>query len=334
MRNCILVVGGAGYIGANVGYDLSQQGYQVIVLDDLSTGSQENLKGQTFILGDARDPALLEKIFETYPIDTVMHFAANTSVPESIQIPLKYYDNNMVSTLRLMQACKQFYVKKFIFSSTAAVYGDTPFEPVTENHPTKPVTPYGKSKLLAERIIEDYAASSDLKYVILRYFNVAGANNVAYLGQRNKKAEHLIHVALQVALKKQEYFPLFGDSYSTPDGSCIRDFIHIQDLSNAHICALRYLNTYQDSVTLNCGYGQGFSVKQILTQLSNLIGYELPIKIESKRPGDCAMVIADNTKIKELLGWQPKHNTIHEILSSALKWEHQKLEPNFQEVNI
>jgi UDP-glucose 4-epimerase len=325
VKKSILVVGGAGYIGSNVALDLQQQGYSVIVLDNLSTGHRQAVGDCQFILGDARDKELLERVIETHPIDTIMHFAANTSVPESLTYPLKYYDNNTLSTLKLLQICEKYKIKKFVFSSTAAIYGDTPFEPITEAHIANPVTPYGKSKLMAEKICKDFSDAFGLNYVIFRYFNVAGANNTKKLGQRNSKAEHLIHVALQVALKQQGSFPLFGDDYNTPDGSCIRDFIHVSDLSSAHICAQRYLDEGGNSITLNCGYGHGYSVKEIISTLEEIIGEAIPVEIKERRPGDCPMVIADNEKIQQILGWQAKFDNINEILRSSLAWEQEKL---------
>lgn len=319
----ILVTGGAGYIGSHVVQSLIEKNdYDIIVYDDLSTGHKDAVHPKaTFIEGDIRDLKLLSETFTKYPIQAVMHFAAKTSVPESIAQPFLYYDHNTTGTLNLLQATCSHQVKQFIFSSTAAVYGFPQSATIDESAPTEPTNPYGYSKLVAERMVADFAKAYPLHYVILRYFNVAGADPKGRLGQRSTKAEHLIKVALDTANGKRAQLPIFGNQYPTKDGTCIRDFIHVSDIANAHVAALQYLVDHHTSTILNCGYGQGYSVKEVIQTLEKIVGRAIPAVISQPRPGDIPEVIANNQKICHTLDWRPQYNDIRFMIQTAYDWE-------------
>lgn len=317
----ILVTGGAGYIGSHTVRQLGECGYDVVVYDNLSTGSAAAVIHGELITASLENQTLLSKIFAQHRFDAVLHFAASLSVPESVAEPLNYYANNTRNTLNLLQCCQTFGVKKFIFSSTAAVYGQPEVNPVTELSPTKPMNPYGNSKLMSERMIQDFAQASGCKYVILRYFNVAGADPTGLLGQSSKKAEHLIKVACDAALGRSPSVSIFGTDFSTPDGSGIRDYIHVEDLASAHVDALRYLEAGNDSQIFNCGYGQGYSVREVLEMVKNISGVDFPVMEITRRAGDPACVIAGVDKIRSILGWEPKYNSLETIVTTALNWE-------------
>ncbi len=321
----ILVTGGAGYIGSHVVKQLGEKGYDIVIYDNLSTGSAEAILSGELVVGDLADPKQLAEVFNKYQIDAVLHFAASISVPESIEKPLNYYANNTKNTLNLLQCCQQFQVNKLIFSSTAAVYGETDDSPVIESNPTNPVNPYGKSKLMSETMIRDYADASDLKYVILRYFNVAGADTSGQIGQAGKKAAHLVKVACDAALGLRDSASIFGTDYPTKDGTGIRDYIHVEDLAAAHIDALAYLTDASESQTLNCGYGQGYSVKEVLTMVKQVSGVDFLVKETPRRLGDPACVVACGDRTREILGWQPQYDSLEKIVKSALDWEKKKL---------
>lgn len=321
----ILVTGGAGYIGSHTVKKLGEAGYEVVVYDNLSTGSNNAVLYGELVRGELKDTEHLAKVFAQHQFDAILHFAASISVPESLEKPLLYYHNNTCNVVNLLRCCETYGVNQFVFSSTAAVYGEVKESPVTETSPTVPINPYGKSKLMSENIIRDYAAASDLKYVILRYFNVAGADSSGKIGQMGKKAAHLIKVGCDAALGIRPSASIFGTDYPTPDGTGIRDYIHVEDLATAHVDALRYLAKKSTSQILNCGYGNGYSVREVLAKIKEISGIDFTILETPRRKGDPACVIASGDKIREIIGWQPKHNSLDEIVSSALAWEKKKL---------
>jgi UDP-glucose 4-epimerase len=321
MNKQILVTGGAGYIGSHTVKQLGEAGYDVVVYDNLSTGIVDALTYGKLILGDLSDKQYLAQVFSQHEFAAVVHFAASISVPDSVVDPLSYYSNNTANTLNLLQCCQTFGVKKFIFSSTAAVYGQPEASKITEDTIPEPLNPYGMSKLMSERLIRDYAAASDFKYVILRYFNVAGAEIGGRLGQSGKKASHLIKVACDAALGRRPTVQIFGTDFDTPDGTGIRDYIHVDDLARAHIDALAYLEAGESSQILNCGYGQGYSVREVIKKVKQLSGNDFPIIEIERRAGDPACVVASNDRIIKLLGWQPKYQDLDTIIGTALAWE-------------
>ena len=321
----ILVTGGAGYIGSHVVQQLARTGHQVVVLDNLSTGFAWAVQGAELVTGDLSDHALLETILREQDFAAVIHFAAKIVVPESVRDPLLYYRNNTINTIGLLEACIKHGVSRLVFSSTAAVYGMLEEVPVAEAAPLQPINPYGASKLMSERVIRDLAAASSLQFVILRYFNVAGAARDGTLGQATPAATHLIKVACETALGKRAGMRIFGDDYPTPDGTCIRDYIHVEDLAKAHVMALDYLQNSGASTTLNCGYGHGYSVKQVLDTVVEVSGRPLPVERSARRAGDPPVVVADNREIKRILGWKPDYDNLRTIVESALRWE-QKLD--------
>lgn len=323
MKPQVLVTGGAGYIGSHTVRQLIRAGYDVVVYDNLSTGSASSLASTsaTLIVGDLSDGDRLSGVFFQHEFVAVIHFAASISVPESVKNPLSYYANNTQNTLNLLRCCDTFGVKRLIFSSTAAVYGEPKENPVTETSPTAPINPYGWSKLFSEQMIQDYGKASDLDYVILRYFNVAGADVQGKIGQSGKKAEHLIKVACDAALGKRPCVNVFGSDFQTFDGTGIRDFIHVEDLAAAHIDALRYLESGGDSQIFNCGYGQGYSVREVVDRMKSISGVDFPVVEIERRAGDPACVIASSDRIRSVLGWQPNYDQLDIMLTTALNWE-------------
>jgi len=317
----ILVTGGAGYIGSHVVKQLGDAGHDVTVLDDLSTGRREAVLSGELVVGDLADAALLDTVLGQGRFDAVMHFAGSIVVPESVTDPLKYYANNTANTLNLLGACVRHGVKRFIFSSTAAVYGMAGQALVSEDDPPAPINPYGASKMMSERMIADVAVAHPLKYVILRYFNVAGAEAGGRLGQSGGVATHLIRVACQTALGLRSEMTIFGDDYPTPDGTCIRDFIHVEDLGRAHLEALGYLRRGGDSAVLNFGYGRGYSVREVIAAVKQVSGVDFAVRIGERRAGDPARLVAANERLKAVFGWQPHGTGLDEIARSALAWE-------------
>jgi UDP-glucose 4-epimerase len=321
----ILVTGGAGYIGSHVVRQLSEAGEPLIVLDDLSTGYSDALiYGEKFIKGNVGDSKLLELIFHDNEITSVMHFAASIVVPESVTNPIKYFQNNTVNALALIESCAKHKVKNFIFSSTAAVYGSPEFGLASEKSALSPVNPYGHSKLMSEFILNDVSLVSEMKYVILRYFNAAGADPKSRMGQRSLNATHLIKIACEAAVGKRSGIEIFGDDYETPDGTCLRDYIHIEDLAQAHLLALKYLRKGGESTVLNAGYGKASSVLEVIKAVEEVSKKKINVEIAQRRPGDPAKLVAESKKIRELLGWQPVNDDLLKIVSDAFAWE-QKL---------
>ena len=318
----ILVSGGAGYIGSHVVRQLTEAGRKVVVFDNLSTGSPLALvHGEELVTGDLADGAAVKQLFERYRFRTVLHFAASIVAPESVTNPLKFYGNNTRNTLNLLEACVRGGVERFIFSSTAAVYGLPATGSAAEDSPTVPINPYGTSKLMSEWMLRDTAAAHGLKYVALRYFNVAGADPQARLGQRTPEATHLIKVCCQAALGMRKGVDIFGTDYPTPDGTGIRDYIHIEDLAAAHLAALDYLEKSGDSTTLNVGYGSGSSVREVIRMVQEVAGVNFAVTEALRRPGDPASLVAQADRIRQTLGWQPRYNDLRTIVADAWRWE-------------
>ena len=324
MKPGILVTGGAGYIGSHVVRQLGERGENVIVLDNLSTGRKEAVLYGTLVVGDTGDRELVLRLLREHNIKSILHFAANTVVPESVEKPLQYYRNNTVNVLNLLECCQAAGVEHFIFSSTAAVYGTPDTLMVTEESPTRPESPYGLSKLMSEWLLRDYAATGAIRHVTLRYFNVAGADPEARIGQATPNATHLIKVAVEALCGKRQSVSVFGTDYPTADGTGVRDYIHVEDLAAAHLSALDYLRNNGKSVTLNCGYGHGYSVLEVLKTAEKVADKALNIHYAPRRPGDLAAIAADSSKLRSLLNWQPKFDNLQTIVQHALTWE-QKL---------
>jgi UDP-glucose 4-epimerase len=317
----ILVTGGAGYIGSHVVRQLGSAGEDVITLDNLSTGFEAAVTAGELVIGDTGDAALLERIFAEHDIDTVMHFAAHTIVPESVADPLKYYGNNTASSRTLLEVSNRQGVKHVVFSSTAAVYGIPPDGTAAETTPTRPINPYGSSKLMTEWMLRDLAFSGGPSYVALRYFNVAGCEPTGTIGQSTPKATLLVKVACEAATGRRPGVSIFGTDFPTPDGTGLRDYIHVQDLAAAHLDALTYLRGGGKSATLNCGYGHGYSVREVLAAVEKANEEPLHITEEPRRAGDPPELISVARKIQEVLGWTPKFDDLDTIVRTSLEWE-------------
>ncbi len=318
----VLVTGGAGYIGSQLGYTLGDAGIDVVVMDDLSTGRRESAPPRAaFIHADVTDEAAVRRALREHRISAVVHMAGSTSVPESLERPLAYYANNVGGALSVVGACVAEGVQALVFSSTAAVYAPSPSGRVDESAATEPLTPYGASKLMAERIIADAGVAHGLRSVILRYFNVAGADSQGRTGAPSPTATHLITAAARAAARRVEPLDLFGTDYPTADGTCIRDFIHVADLAAAHLCALQHLERGGRSLLANCGYGRGASVREVLASFARL-GRPVPVRQAARRPGDLAVMVADPGRLRaELPDWTPRHAELDAIVASALAWE-------------
>ncbi|AEH45540.1 UDP-glucose 4-epimerase [Thermodesulfatator indicus DSM 15286] len=321
MSRKILVTGGAGYIGSHVVKLLLEKGYEPIVLDNLSAGHREAVLGARLVKGDLRDKAFLKSFFEAEKPIAVMHFAAYIVVPESVTDPLKYYENNLSATVNLLQASVENKVSAFIFSSSAAVYGVPKEVPIPEEHPVSPINPYGTSKAMVENMLTDCHNAYGLPYVSLRYFNAAGADPSGLIGEAHNPETHLIPLLLQTAIGKREKFYLFGTDYPTSDGTCIRDFIHVNDLAEVHILALEHLLNKGESLTLNCGYGHGYSVKEVLEEAKRITKRDIPYEIKERRPGDPPILVAKSENVKKFLGFLPKFDDLTRIIETAWQWE-------------
>jgi len=322
----ILVTGGAGYIGSQMAYQLVDSGERVVVLDNLSTGFDWAIPpGVPAVAGDVGDARLLDALIAEHGVSAIIHFAASVVVPESVADPLRYYRNNTVNSRSLIEAAVRGGVEHFIFSSTAAVYGEPDRVPIAEDAPTRPMSPYGSSKLMAEIILRDAARAHGLRYMILRYFNVAGADPQLRTGQSTRGATHLIKVAAETALGLRPKLEIFGTDYPTPDGTCIRDYIHVGDLAAAHSDALRYLRNGGESLTLNCGYGHGFSVLEVIDAVKRAAGVDFRVEFAARRPGDPARIVAAADRARALLDWQPQFGELSTIVAHALAWERQRM---------
>ena len=320
----ILIVGGAGYIGSHVNKVLNERGYETIILDNLSYGHEESVKWGTLCKCDLANINEVDDIFTKYDINAVMQFSSFIDVGESVRNPEKYYNNNVVNTMNLLNVMLKHDVKKFIFSSTCATYGIPQKIPLTENLPQNPINPYGWTKLMVERILKDYDTAYGLKSVILRYFNASGADESGIIGEWHNPETHLIPLILDAAMGKREDIKIFGTDYDTPDGTCIRDYIHVTDLADAHILSLEYLNKNNQSNQFNLGNGQGFSVREVIESVKRVTGRNFNVTQTQRREGDPAILIGSSKKAKDTLGWDPQYVNIDKIIETAWNW-HQKL---------
>jgi len=321
----ILVTGGAGYIGSHVALQLRARGEQIVVLDNLSTGFREAARGAELVVGDVGDRALVDRVLAEHRVDTVIHFAAHTVVPESVRDPLKYYGNNTCGTRSLLASCASANVRHFVFSSTAAVYGMPASGIADEDTPTCPINPYGSSKLMSEMMLRDLSAATSLRHVILRYFNVAGCDPQGRIGQSTPNATLLIKVACEHAVGKRDRLEVFGTDYDTPDGTCIRDFIHVDDLAAAHLNALDHLRDGGESLTINCGYGHGYSVREVIDTVERVSRRSLNVVDSPRRPGDPKMLVAKTERLVQRFGWKPRHDDLEFIVRTAYAWEQRLL---------
>ncbi len=315
-----LVTGGAGYIGSHTALELLEENAQVIIVDNLQKGHRGAIRGGKFCQGDLRDEAFLDKVFSENSIDEVVHFAADSLVGESVIDPLKYYQNNMVSTLCLLSKMKDFGVKRLVFSSTAATYGEPENNPILETDRTFPTNPYGETKLSVEKALKWADRAYGIKYISLRYFNAAGAHISGTIGEDHRPESHLIPIVLQAALGQRDGIQIFGDDYDTPDGSCIRDYIHVTDLAAAHILALRSLRDGNDSNIYNLGSGKGFSVKEVIDAARKVTGIDIKATTVPRRPGDPAVLVASSDRIRNELNWIPKYDDLCKIIDTAWNW--------------
>lgn len=318
----VLVTGGAGYIGSHMVWALLDAGEDVVVLDRLSTGFAWAVSPDArLVAGDIADTELVRSLIDKHEIDAIIHFAGSIIVPESVADPLGYYENNTSKTRTLLQTAVEGGVKHFIFSSTAAVYGAAGLEPVTEDTPLLPESPYGRSKLMSEWMLRDAAAAHDITYTALRYFNVAGADPKGRTGQSTPGATHLIKVASEAVLGKRDHLKVFGTDYPTPDGTCVRDYIHVSDLADAHLLALQRLRRGGGNLIANCGYNHGYSVLEVVDAVKRVSGVDFPVEFVERRPGDPAAIVANADRARAELGWTPQHDNLEEIVTHALAWE-------------
>src|SRR5689334_22122103 len=317
----VLVTGGAGYIGSHTVLQLVARGERVIVLDDLSTGFRQAVRDVPLVVGNVGDRKVTDALLAEHKVDTIIHFAAHTIVPESVSNPLKYYGNNTCATRSLLEAASQAGVKHVVFSSTAAVYGIPSVGLASEDTPTAPINAYGTSKLMSEWMLRDLSAATPLRHVALRYFNVAGSDTGGRIGQSTRAATLLVKVACEVAVGKRPHLSVFGTDYPTPDGTGVRDYIHVEDLARAHLSALDYLRAGGQSLTANCGYGHGYSVREVLQSVERVAGVKLNVKDEPRRAGDPPSLVAKTDKVRTLLGWKPQLDDIDTIVRTSLEWE-------------
>jgi len=317
----ILVTGGAGYIGSHTVLQLVARGERVVVIDDLSTGFRQAVRDVPLIVGNVGDRALVDSVLAEHRVDTIIHFAAHTIVPESVSDPLKYYGNNTCSTRSLLDCAARAGVKNFVFSSTAAVYGIPATGLAAEDSATAPINPYGTSKLMSEWMLRDLCAVTPMRSVILRYFNVAGSDPAGRIGQSTRAATLLVKVACEVAVGKRPFLSVFGTDYPTPDGTGVRDYIHVEDLASAHVSALTYLRDGGKSLIANCGYGHGYSVREVIASVEKISGIKLTVREEPRRAGDPPALVAKADKVREVLGWSAKLDDIDTIVRTSLEWE-------------
>ena len=320
-RMRILVTGGAGYIGSHVVKAMGERGFTIVVYDNLSNGFEDAVLSGDLVVADLSDGRMLENVIQEFKPDAVMHFAAFALVEESVREPARYYRNNTANTLNLLDVMIRCNVQSFIFSSTAAVYGNTQNIPIVEQEPLRPINPYGQSKAFVEEALEDLSASQGLRYVSLRYFNAAGADPKGRIGERHDPESHLIPLTLKAAKRERQCIRIFGTDYPTPDGSCIRDYIHVDDLTEAHILALEYLSEGGTSDIFNCGYGHGHSVREVVNTAKEVTGIDFKVEHTDRRPGDPPVLIADSSKLKKTLCWTPKHDDLEYIVKTAWDWE-------------
>lgn len=320
----VLVTGGAGYIGSHVVKALGERGYQVLTYDSLVTGKPWAVLYGDLVIGDLLDIKKLQEVISEFKPEAVMHFAAHIVVPESVAQPLKYYVNNVQGTLNLLSAMIKCGVNKLIFSSSAAVYGVPERVPIPEEAPLQPINPYGHTKAMVEQVLKDLSAAGEISYVSLRYFNVAGADRDGRIGEGKEDATHLITLCTRAAAGKRPYLSVFGTDYPTPDGTCIRDYIHVEDLAEAHVLGLEHLLAGRESEVFNCGYGKGYSVREVIEAAKKVTGVDFPVKYEGRRPGDPPVLVADSQKIRAKLGWVPSSDDLERIVYSAWRWEQKR----------
>lgn len=316
-----LVIGGAGYIGSHLVKALVEQGHQVVIVDNLSAGHTSSILGGELIVQDFSHRAFLDELFKTHQFDSIFHFASQIVVSESVRDPGKYYRANTAATLTLLEAMREHQSVPLIFSSTAAVYGEPHYSPIDEQHPIQPVNPYGRSKFMVEQMLQDFASAYGQQYIALRYFNAAGADPQARIGERHEPETHLIPLTLQAITGKRPPLQVYGDDYDTPDGTCVRDYIHVDDLAQAHLLAADYLHQSGASGAFNLGNGAGYSVKQVIETAEQITGIAVPFSYAPRRDGDPARLVADATKAKTLLGWRPQHSELSTIIAHAWAWE-------------
>jgi len=317
----VLVTGGAGYIGSHTLLQLTARGEKVVVLDDLSTGFRQAVRDVPLVVGNVGDRELVDRLLDEHRVDTIIHFAAHTIVPESVSNPLKYYGNNTCATRSLLECAARAGVKHFVFSSTAAVYGIPANGQASEETATAPINAYGTSKLMSEWMLRDLCAATPMRHVVLRYFNVAGCDTQGRIGQSTRAATLLVKVACEVAVGKRPHLSVFGTDFPTPDGTGVRDYIHVEDLASAHVNALSYLRDGGKSLVANCGYGHGYSVREVVSSVEKIAGIKLAVREEPRRAGDPPALIAKADKVREVLGWSPRLDDLDTIVRSALEWE-------------
>ncbi|MBW2053638.1 MAG: UDP-glucose 4-epimerase GalE [Deltaproteobacteria bacterium] len=322
----VLVTGGAGYIGSHVVKTLGQNGHEVLTYDNLSTGNKWAVLFGELVIGDLADKDTLKQVMASFKPQVVMHFAASIQVEESVKSPLMYYRNNTVNTLNLLEVSKKLGVNKFIFSSTAAVYGIPEKIPVNETAPFAPINPYGQSKTFVEHILKDLSVSDDFNYISLRYFNAAGADPQCEIGQAYKESSHLITRVLKTAAGSLNQLSIYGTDYNTPDGTCVRDYIHVDDLAETHILALQYLLSVDQSGVFNCGYGHGYSVREVVDTAKKITGIDFHTVETSRRSGDPPIIVADSSKLKKQFGWEPRYDDLNYIIKTAWEWEKRRPE--------
>ncbi len=326
----VLVTGGAGYIGAHAVRELKKVGYEVVIFDNLIYGHRELAQGERLIVGELENGELLREVFAEHRVEAVMHFAAFAYVGESVENPAKYYRNNVVATLNLLDVMREAKVNRFIFSSTCATYGEPKEVPIPESHPQQPINPYGASKVMVERILQDYSNAFGLKYVALRYFNAAGADESGEIGEDHNPETHLIPLVLDAALGRRNHITIYGTDYETPDGTCIRDYIHVSDLADAHVLGLKYLENGGASDVFNLGNGNGFSVREVIETARRITGKEIRVVEGARRAGDPAKLIGSAEKAKQVLGWKPKFNQLETIIATAWKWHQKRFAPEVE----